>query len=173
MKKVIQISVVLMFTVVMNAQSDKFQFRSVSLGLGICYGPNNDGGPNFTFDLATALNSKHLLSANINAGEEFNLFDAKRSFTEYNILYGRDFEIDKRLNIEVHGGLGLFSRLYRDDTTEFQDKKDKTLGIPLRAKLLYYVIKDELALGFNQTININSLDKTFTTNLVLQYVFKK
>lgn len=159
-------------TQVLFSQNDlekAFYFRSASLGIGIANGSEESGYLDFKGDITTAY-YKNLFSLAVSAGGTGQSFGSSRDFLAVDLLYGRAFEINNFFTIEGHAGVGYFFENYKDYDTNFAKEKESTIGIPLQAKLLFYV-SPKFALGLNPSVNFNSIETIYSGNLIFQYNF--
>lgn len=165
------------YTFAQNSKQNKLIFKSISTGFGICAGKENmEGGLDFYIDATTALR-KNLFSLSFMAGEEFNfdLFDPSpkhRDFKEYGILYGRELKISKIIKLETHTGVSIFKENYANESTNYVHKSETVIGIPIKIKILFYPLS-HFALGLNPNINFNSIETTYSGNIIIQYSFPK
>ena len=154
-----------------RAQEGKLKINSTSLGIGII-GSSSDsssGGLSIGLDLSTKLN-KNLFSLYLNAGSELNLFDAEENYTEINVTYGREIELNSWIGLEGHLGLGYFNYSVKNGSTNFNTIKESTIGFPVRVKLIFYTGK-HFGIGINPNMNLNSLVNTYSGNIIFQYKF--
>jgi hypothetical protein len=154
-----------------RAQEGKIKLHSASITAGLVGSSSatSSGGVNLGVDVAANLN-KNLFAIYLNAGAEFNLFDASEGYTELNLTYGRAVALNDWIKIEGHIGLGYFNHRFRNGFTNLVAVSESTVGVPVRIKILFYTI-DKLAIGFNPNINLNSLANTYSANFILQYDF--
>lgn len=153
------------------AQESKLKLNSTSLGIGLI-GSSSDsssGGLNINLDISTKLNN-NLISFYLNSGSEFNLFEAEENYTEINATYGREVELNSWMKVEGHLGMGFFNYSVKNDSTDFDKKKESTIGFPFRVKLIFYTAK-HFGIGINPNMNLNSLANTYSGNIIFQYKF--
>jgi len=153
-------------------ENSEFYFKSVSAGIGIVDGSKLSGGMNFNADGTLAYN-QNLFSLSLTSGSDLNLIgDANRNFFAADVLYGREFSITRIFKIETHAGIGYFHENYKNYETDFQEKDESSIGIPIKVKALFY-ITDHFAMGFNPNVNFNSVETIYSGNLIFQYNFGK
>ena len=153
------------------AQQSKLELNSTSLGIGII-GWSSDtsgGGLSISLDLSTKL-SENIFSFYLNGGSELNLLDAQENYTELNINYGREIELNSWIKLEGHLGLGYFNYGVKNGSTDFEMKRESTIGFPFRVKLIFYTGK-HFGIGINPNMNLNSLVNTYSGNIIFQYKF--
>lgn len=169
--KFITIILVAMSSNYTQAQKSKLEVKSISIGLGIFDLSSNSssGGLSREFDLSTKFN-KHLFSFYLHFGSELNFTDADEGYKARNITYGRELKLNSWTSLEGHIGLGYFSYIVKNDSTDFETIQESTLGVPIRGKLIFHT-NEHFALGMNPNINLNSLVNTYSMNLILQYNF--
>jgi len=173
MKKIPLILVFVLFFSVsgfsQEQHNSQFYVKSVSAGIGVTGGEETSGGIGFNADVTTALN-KNLFTLGLATGSELDLFEAHRNFFSADLLYGREFSVTRIFKIEAHAGIGIFSENYKNGDTNFREVKESAVGIPLRAKFLFY-ITPKFAMGFNPNVNFNSIETMYSGNLIFQYNF--
>lgn len=166
------------FTVLtVNAQNGLFKLKSVSAGFSFHTSnkKNLENGLAANADISTSFKN-HLVSLHYNSGLEIttpfldfsgsNLDQSTYSkFLEFNLTYGRELEIKKWMTMEGHVGLGYigFSESHEGKYTT------KTVGLPIRFKLLFYI--KNFGMGLNPNANLNSINNMYSGNLIFQYRF--
>lgn len=145
----------------------KLRFQSISTGIGICAGEINAGGISAYID-ASMLVDKNLFSFAISSGAELNLFDESRDYTEIAFLYGRELTLSRVIKLEPQVGLAYFKVRYKNGETDYRLQSESAVGLPLRLKLLFYV-SSHIALGLNPNVTFNSVENTYSVNIILQY----
>lgn len=143
-----------------SSQSNRLEYKSFSFTPFEYY---TDGGVAFSGDLSFVYR-KHIFSLSGTTGSEIHIFQKNDSFQQVNILYGRELMINKTIFIDTHIGLGYFS--FKPD--EISDKRSSTLGVPLVVKLRFKTGK-RFSMGLRFQVNINSVNSTCTTGIVLQW----
>ena len=92
--------------------------------------------------------------------------DALNSYSEFDLLYGREFIVSDWFKIEGQLGFGTFSQ----NNSITDDSNRNTIGFPIRAKFLLYPFK-KFGLGFNPNLNVNSISNITSYNLIFQFKF--
>jgi hypothetical protein len=153
------------------AQENKLKISSTSLGVGIIDSSSatSSGGLNVSLDVSTRL-SEHIFSFYLNRGAELSLFDAEENYTEINVTYGREVELNSWIKLEGHLGLGHFNYSVKNGSTDFKTQRESTIGFPFRLKLIFYTGK-HFGIGINPNMNLNSLVNTYSGNIIFQYKF--
>ena len=157
------------------AQENKLQLNSTSLSIGLIGVPSDtssigvDIGLNIGLDLSAKL-SENIFSFYLNGGSQLHFFDARESYTEINVTYGREIKLNSWIILEGHLGVGYFNYSFKNGLTDFQTVTQSTIGFPLRVKLIFYTEKN-FGIGINPNMNWNSLVKTYSGNLIFQYKF--
>lgn len=160
------------FEQTLMAQSNKLKMHAISIGPGFASSSSEtaDGGISLNLDIATILNN-HIISFNFNTGLELNSNGPDEDFFELNLTYGQKWFLAKNLYFEGHVGMGLFG--YHIDQGQiplFIDVPETTIGFPIRAKLIFYPLKN-FGVGLNPNLNINSIANTYSAFLIFQYNF--
>ncbi|RKS42774.1 hypothetical protein BC962_3061 [Gillisia mitskevichiae] len=153
------------------AQESKLTLNSTSIGIGLIGSSSetSDGGLSISLDLSTKLN-ENIFSFYLNGGSELNLFDAEENYTEINLTYGRQIELNNWIKLEGHLGVGYFNYSVKNGSTNFTTNKESTIGFPFRVKLIFYTGK-HFGIGINPNMNLNSLVNTYSGNIIFQYRF--
>ncbi len=179
MKKALLIlfSVLTISNIYSQEDHDKFRVNSFSLSMSIPRSNKISLGLGGNIDL-TFSKGNHLFKLMTGGASElsFALFGNKSprdSFEEYNIMYGRAFEVKKWLSFDLFAGLGYANIKYNLDTSSgFDDKftSQKTVGFPLQVKIRFLSNKS-ISLGLEQNVNINDTSVLSKTGMFLQYNF--
>ncbi|MFD2726848.1 hypothetical protein [Hyunsoonleella rubra] len=157
-----------------NDESSKLKFKSWSIVpleiYGIQEGKDlfeNDGGIALSADLSVSLNN-NVFSFLVSLGQEFVIWgDGGDSFSQINLLYGREFEIKKWLFIETHAGGGLL--IYKvDEQLNNYDSKFNELVLPLVAKIRFQTGR-KFSIGLKMQYNLGSFNTIYSGGLLLQF----
>lgn len=153
------------------AQNNKLKLHSFSFGAGIASSSSDSAasGLDLNLDFSTIVN-KHIISFNFNSGVKLNSDGPDEDFYELNLTFGRKWLLVQNLFFESHLGIGYF--VYDIDTgpTFFINLPETTIGFPIRAKIIYYPAEN-LGIGINPNANFNSIENTYSANLIIQYNF--
>lgn len=88
--------------------------------------------------------------------------------TEFNLLYGRDFQLGKRFSIEPNAGVGIFTKREMKDHRLVEDQS--VAGFPVKLKFVYHTDR-RIDLGLAPIANFNSVSTNYGGALVLRYRF--
>lgn len=163
-----------------NSDSDAFSFHSVSASpLAVFFAEaeeRNDNslfvGPAFSAQ-STFNYKKHLfgISATIGTQVDWNN-DDNDWFYEFDLLYGREFNLGKRLYIEAFGGVGILSKNYDQSMNENGGLENSSVfAVPLKLKLSP-LVTGNFAIGFQIQTTLSDQKPLFTGGLLLQYYRK-
>ena len=162
-----------------NPILDKFSFHSVSLSpVGVFYseaeqlndnsihaGPAFAGQANFKY-------KKNLFGISATVGTEVDIIwsdGANDWFYEFDVLYGREFNLSKRFYIDVFGGVGLLNKQFNESVLENGGIESVTyFAVPLQVKLKP-LVTEIFAIGFQLQATISSEKPLFMGGLLLQY----
>lgn len=141
-------------------QNNGLEYHSFSLTPFEVFGNEDFAGLAATADLTFSSNG-HLLSVNASTGAEIAIFGRARSYTQLNLLYGREIEVENWFFIDVHAGAGLF--LY--------DKGETTIGKPAFPTVVKFRFKTgpRFSFGLKYQGNFNSIKNVYSAGLVLQW----
>ncbi|BFP42053.1 hypothetical protein FGF1_28980 [Flavobacteriaceae bacterium GF1] len=153
------------------AQDRELKLKSLSIGAGFMGSSSETsiGGFAVSLDLSMMLD-KHVFSLYLSDGSELDLVDAEEKYTELNLTYGRPINLNPWIKLEWHVGLGHFRYSYKSNVTDFVSNKESTIGVPIRAKLIFYTGR-HFGIGINSNVNLNALVNTYSGNICLQYEF--
>lgn len=132
--------------------------------------PFGDDTVNFEFELSAAIN-EHIFKGSVMIGTLSNLFDGIGNYNEYNLLYGRELQLNEHIYFDAYGGVGYFQFLNYDVTENDRTKLDQTIGIPLEA-CLRFPIWNWFSIGAKVHHNFNSIAQATAIGLQLQYRFE-
>ncbi|WP_405207963.1 hypothetical protein [Aquimarina sp. LLG6339-5] len=161
-----------------SLENNKFKFRSIQSGFGIYHSKpqNNDlyDHSGITVNgLVSMSYKKNIFSFHLETGTELvfiNFGDDPelQGFYGVNLLYGRELELTRWLKIEGNIGIGLYH--HKITTKSGTTDQKNVLGIPINTKLLFYPAK-RFAFGLSPFVNFNSINTTYSGNVVFQYKF--
>lgn len=121
-------------------------------------------------DFSTIFN-KHIISFNFNPGVKLNSDGPDQDFYELNLTFGRKWLLVQNLSLESHLGIVYFAfDIDIGPIPFFINLPETTIGFPLRAKIIYYPTEN-LGIGINPNANFNSIENTYSANLIIQYNF--
>jgi len=152
-----------------NEQSNKIKFYSASIVPYGLYGPSESG---FALRADVTMSSnKHLFSLAGDAGSEIRFWSKNDSFSALNLLYGRQFRLDKNIYWDVHGGAGYFS--YTTFMTDANngiggDASSRTVGVPVVVKLRF-MLGNKFSMGLLLHANFNAEQVIYGGGLLLQF----
>jgi hypothetical protein len=181
---------VLFFSISLVCNAQKIKIYSIDVGsLGIYTNLKSSQQDKLVRDrvgiiyLGTAfnflLNNKYETAVNYQYGEEIALEDKTDfSFHKLAILYGRTFDITKRIALKPETGIGLLIEkkqyLITNDYGLIQNSEVKNnfsyLEIPIRLKLFYKTNK-KINIGLQNSFNINKSNTNFSCLFYLEYKF--
>ena len=168
MKKIILFLLLIIFS--SSFSQDRFKIKSLEYGFGTYKISNRDSRfvLNGSLDF-TASYKSNLLSLSNNIGLGFGKNESGNNdlegFYEIDILYGREFELSKRIRIETYTGLGFISQ---NNTTDKNEKQ--SLALPIKLKFLYYTGK-KFAVGLNPNVSFNKVNAIYSLNFILHLNF--
>lgn len=154
---------------VFSQNNEKIKFSYISFGTGLYSQQHiNTNGIAGNIDVSVQYKKNLIVlyttfGFGTNKKKSIFIFDNFSSFTELDLLYGKEFKIADWFKPEAHIGVGIFS--YNNSILE---QNNSSIGFPVRAKLLFYPSKN-FALGFNPNYNINSINNIFSYNLIFQF----
>ena len=149
---------------------DKFRIKSIEYGFGTYKISNRNSYAviSASFDLTTIYNS-NLFSLSNNIGLGFGKNENSNTdlegYYEVDLLYGREFELSKRIRLEAHTGLGFITQ---NNTTDSDEKQ--SLALPIKLKFLYYTSK-RFAIGLNPNVSFNKVNAIYSLNFVFHLNF--
>lgn len=163
---------ILVSTFMFSQTENKIKFNYLSFGAGIYKQQHyKNDGLTTNIDLSIRYNKNFVilylaggLGGNDNQKSIF-FIDALSSYSEFDLLYGREFIVTTWFKPEVQIGVGIFTH----NNSILEDSKN-TIGFPIRAKLLFYPAK-KFATGFNPNYNINNINHITSYNLIFQFKF--
>ncbi|TXE19898.1 hypothetical protein ES692_01165 [Psychroserpens burtonensis] len=171
MKKIMLILLFLSFILNGHAQDEtnKLKLHSISLAPLNLYFANRDGG--FVVNLDVGFNyGKHIFKVYAGQGSQFKINfigeAIQDSFDEYNIMYGRELQINEWLHIDFFGGLGFFNFKYDENSRREYTKG--SVGLPLQSKIRFNINKN-VALGLQLHSNINSATSIYQPGIFVQW----
>ena len=169
MKKAILLTLIAFTSLLANAQDSKMKLHAINVGLGNFHfqkDVNGHDGVSFITDLTISLN-KNLISVSYLGGSSTRLLEGPAyTFKEFCLLYGREWKALNWLRFEGFAGLGNFNQNSKDPNIG----DDSTFSFPLRVNTKFYFTK-KFGMGFNTNYSINSINNTFSTNLIFHYRF--
>lgn len=171
MKKVILLITLLSCFANISAQEvDKgWQFHGISFAPFNLYYTNRSGG--FAMNLDLSVNSgSNIVKIYGGSGMEFRLKlfgeSVYDSFTEIDVLYGREIKVKEWMCVDAFVGAGYFKFNYDNNAP---NECDETLiGFPLQNKIRFNVGK-VLSFGLQLHANINRATSIYQPGLFVQY----
>ncbi|WP_299215453.1 hypothetical protein [uncultured Aquimarina sp.] len=182
MKKLIQVIIVVIVPTIILAQEklsrDNLKFRSIETGFGVYHSKLRDdnlydhSGPTFNVFFAMSY-KKNIFSFQLESGTELVIVNfggdpELQGFYGVNLLYGRELELARWFKIEGNVGMGLYH--HKAVTKGGATDRKNVLGIPINTKLLFYPA-ERFAFGLSPAVNFNSINTTYSGNLVFKYKF--
>lgn len=89
-------------------------------------------------------------------------------FYEFDLLYGREFKLSKRLYIDTFGGIGILNKRFYESVRENGIEGATYFTVPLKVKLKP-MVSERFAIGFQLQTIISSEKPLFTAGLLLQF----
>ena len=89
-------------------------------------------------------------------------------FYEFDLLYGREFELTKRLYIDTFGGIGILTKRFDESVRDNGIDGATYFTVPLKVKLKP-MVSERFAIGFQLQALIGSEKPLFTAGLLLQF----
>ncbi|MDO1502512.1 hypothetical protein Q2T40_20445 [Winogradskyella maritima] len=140
----------------------KFKFHNITTGTGAYTLEKIKGNRGFSVSITTNFRiKKNVIGINWNGGfgasnKDDILKNAIHSYSEINLLYGREFNIARNLFLNAYAGFG-----FTDQTKLRDDRTEGTVGFPVRSEIVFKASKwiDVGAIGnvnFNKRNNIHS-----------------
>ena len=160
------------------SQENKLKIYSSSLGIGPIFSSTDTfgGGLSTCLDFSVRFKTS-VFSIYYNTNYDYSDFGImgardREYYQEANLIFGKEIKLIEQLSLEGHVGLGYFQQKYYtyDAYYNYEDKNEHSIGFPLRIKLVYYFGR-HFGVGLNPNLNLNSLNNTFSGNLLLQYKF--
>lgn len=169
MKKTLLLLICSMCSLNINAQENKLKIHSAEIGFGGFYIKKNiseGGGATFVADLTTAYGN-NLISTSYLTGAEIGIITASAyNFNELRLQYGKEISVKKWIKFEIFAGLGYYTQ--KSEVSFIKD--GNAVSFPLKFNTKFYFDKNS-GMGFNTNYSLNSINNTFSTNLIFHYKF--
>ena len=168
MKKVILCVMLINFSFAFS--QDKFRIKSIEYGFGT-YKISNRNSVfvlNGSFDVCASYKANLFSLSNTigyGFGKNENSNTDLEGYYEVDLLYGREFELSKRIRMEAHTGLGFITQ---NNTTDSDEKQ--SLAFPIKLKFLFYTGK-KFAIGLNPNVSFNKVNAIYSLNFVFHLNF--
>ena len=144
-----------------STETDKLLFNSISITPLEIFIPENDFGASITGEISFAVD-KNIFAFSATTGGTYSIWGSGKEFNQLNILYGREFEVLRRLFIDTYAGLGvLFVNYSRHPNLT-------KVGIPIILKVRYKT-GEKFSIGIRSQLNINEIENIFSVGLLLQW----
>ncbi len=181
-----------LFSTILFSQEDKLKFHSISFSFPSIYFDNHTGGIAFSLDVSFK-KELHIYKIFGLTGSEYNLsiLDPSRreDFNEIDLLYGREFGVNKWLYFDFYGGVGFFKQTisipeaisgtgggscgfggfcFNIPDYEYKRNRNYTIGLPLQSKIRFKTGK-QFSLGIQLHTNINSVNTIYNIGLFFQW----
>lgn len=158
--------------------SNKFSYHSVSVSpMGFFYselenyrdnsifaGPSFSGQVNFNY-------GKNLFGISGTVGTAVDIIwsdGVNDWFYGFDLLYGREFKLSKRLYLDAFGGIGILNKEYDESVSDNGGVDSATFfSVPLKVKLKP-LVTEKFAIGFQLQTIISSEKPLFSAGLLLQ-----
>ncbi|WP_298317246.1 hypothetical protein [uncultured Aquimarina sp.] len=161
-----------------SLENNKFKFRSIQSGFGVYHTKpkNNDlyDHSGITVNSLISMSyKKNIFSFRLESGTELVIINfggdpELQGFYGANLLYGRELELTRWFKIEGNVGIGLYHHKIIAKRGAVDQKN--VLGMSMNTKLLFYPAK-RFAFGLSPFVNFNSINTTYSGNVVFQYKF--
>lgn len=112
---------------------------------------------------------KNIFSLSAGVGSGLELFGFNDSFSQINILYGREFGLSRRIYADVGIGAGYF---YFFSERRQENIENETIGFPISTKFRV-MLSSRYSMGLQLMININSAQTIGIFGIVLQWNLKR
>ena len=168
MKNLFLITIFFCFTIFCESQDtivkENLRYHAFSISPLSIYFDSSTSGFAFSADVSFSY-KKNIFSMSFNAGQEYKILGASDSFEQINLLYGREFKLNKTIYFDVFGGLGYFSF---KSFIGSEDIRVTRIGVPLGTKLRFRLGK-RFSLGLHYKLNFNSVNNINIAGIVLQW----
>lgn len=165
-----QIFTLLLVFICLNVFSQDKTNHSISFSvLGYYSDLKSDGirGFNGNLEFSKHFKKNNILSFYTSFGfgvtEKNNKIDNLQGYTEFDLLYSRQFKINKFLIVEPQSGIGYIS--FGNTSGE---ENENGIGFPIRLKLLAFTGK-KFALGLSANSNFNPHQNIHSLNFLLHF----
>jgi|GEM_PF-2137126 len=159
--------------------SNTFSFHSFSASpLGFFYAEAEERNDNSTFagpafSAQATFNFKRNLfgiSGTIGTAVDIIWSDGLNDwFYGFDLLYGREFKLSKRVYLDAFGGIGILNKKYDESVRDSGGVEDATFfSVPLKVKLKP-LVTEKFAIGFQLQTILSSEKPLFTAGLLLQF----
>lgn len=148
-----------------NESETKVAYHSFSFSPAGSYTKNSIAGASFSGDVRFSYGKNLFLIGAEGGVEYFTLLDPADSYYEFNLNYGREFKVYKRLYADFFGGLGYVNQ------RTYNDMYNSNIGIPLTG-VVRVILKHGFSIGLKFHVNLNPDRVIFSTGLHLQFTRK-
>ncbi len=155
------------------SQESRFGIRSIEQnnGLSTTFSSYYDFGYNLGFDISAAYDP-HLFMLRANIGGEVEILSlALNQYYNLNFMYGREYTINDWLVLEGFIGVGYVNFSKENIDTNWLRVENQAVNVPITLKVLF-VNSKVFSMGLNTTIDLNSFQILYATNLVFQFKFR-
>jgi len=147
--------------------ASKLELHSVSISPIDIYFDDHTGGISLKLDF-TLNKDRHIFKLQGVVNQEFKMnllgeTSSPESLYEINLLYGREFSLNKWLYYDVFGGVGFFNISNFDD----KNKGNTTIGFPIQNRLRFQT-KGKFGGGLQFQVNLNSLNTIYSPGIFFQ-----
>ena len=155
--------------------SNTFSYHSVSLSpVGFFYADEVDNsafaGPSFSSQVNFNY-GKNLLGISGTVGTAVGIIwsdGVNDWFYGFDLLYGREFKLCKRLYLEAFGGIGVLNKEYDESVPDYGVASETFFSVPLKVKLKP-MVTEKFVIGFQLQTILSSEKPLFTAGLLLQF----
>lgn len=144
-----------------TTKTDRLLFNSFSITPLEIFVTENNTGASITGEISCAINN-NVFTFSGTTGGTFSIWGLGKEFNQLNILYGREFEVLRKLYIDTHAGLGVLIVNYS------RHPNLTKVGIPIILKVRYKT-GNKFSIGIRSQVNINEIENISSVGLLLQW----
>jgi hypothetical protein len=166
----------LMFVFILATLQTRSQIKisSVDVEMGWLHSTKNlpisTSGLTSAVGITTSVN-KNLFILDLEGSTGFlNLWDADYETKQYNLLYGRYFQVSKLIALQPGIGIGIVKEKYKYGDTDFKYLTTTTGGFPVKLKVFFANTK-HLYVGIGSSVNVNSIATNYSASFLFQWRF--
>jgi hypothetical protein len=167
MKQVFTLFLIFICSNVFSQDKTNYSISFSVLGYYSDLKPDGIRGFNGNFELSKHFKKNNILSFYTSFGfgitEKNNKIDNLQGYTEFDLLYSRQFKINSFLILEPQSGIGYISF---GNTSDGENENE--ISLPIRLKLLVFTGK-KFALGLSANSNFNSHKNIHSLNFLLHF----
>ena len=156
-----------------NDTISKLSYHSFSISPIGFYTAGETVGPSFSADVRFAY-KKNIFAIGAEGGTDELIYpgsDNHNSYYEFNLYYGRELKVYKRLYVDVFAGIGYVNIRQVGDSYESIDEVYSTMGIPMTGTVKL-ILNRGFTVGLKFHANLNTERIIFSAGPHLQFTAK-